>query len=225
MYQFEYKDNHIIADIEGKKCLIDTGSPISLGKCTIEIDGQTHSLENDMYMGESLDNIAGHVGCDLDALIGGDILSAHEALFVWLHKGEILFHNPMGDHGVPLELFNLIPIISISIEAQELRAYIDTGAKQSYISSTIAQDIPHEGTITDFYPTQGEFTVPVVSMKYIEPSTDHKKEDQHKFAILPESLEGLLSMANCDVILGMDWLKREEKSHFLINYRDKKFIS
>lgn len=221
--KFEYIDNHIIADVNGKHCLIDTGSPFSLGDGKINIDGKIHFLNGISYMGASLESIAEKVGTHLDALIGGDILSAHEGLFVWTQKMEVHFSTMMGGakDEPSLEFFSNIPIIQITINSKVVKAYIDTGAKQSYIDSTMAEGLSHEGEVSDFYPTLGMYTAPLVSSSYLEPKSSI--ESSLKFAVLPQALSSLLSMTGCKAILGNDWLKNNNKMHFQINYRDKNF--
>jgi hypothetical protein len=220
---FEYADNHIVASIDGKQCLIDTGSPNSLGEGVIKIEDKDFTFKGKSIMGTNLESIAKHIGTHLDALIGGDVLSVIGGLFVWIDKMEIHFDNPMGRDEGTVELFNNIPIIPITIRGRAVRAYIDTGAKQSYIDSAIAEGLPNEGESTDFYPTLGSFTAPLVSVRYVEPGREG--ETTLKFAILPNALSGLLSMTGCKAILGIDFLKNNGKKHFQINYRNKLFTN
>lgn len=232
---FDYINNHIVADIGGKKCLIDTGSPFSLGEGVIIINDIKHVLNGGTFMGATLDSISRAVGTHLDALIGADILSKHEGVFVWINSYmQINFCISIGPekdlsnkNEVPVDFFNLVPIISINIQGQTVKAFIDTGAKQSYLDSTLAVGLPIVGSVGDFYPTIGEFTTPTVQAKYVEPTpTMTGPEDSALiFGIMPASLLPLLSVKGCKAILGLDWLKNGNKSHFQINYRDKRFFS
>lgn len=209
-YSYHYTNNHIIADLNGRQCLIDTGSPISLGDGEVKIDRKTHQLPGRDYVSYSLDEISQHVGENLDALIGGDILSQHPGLFIWWQKNELHFLNMNGTGGNPLDLWNNIPIIEIKLKNQLLRAYVDTGAKVSYIDKDLVADLPRCGEMQDFYPGYGEMTVSLVMV------------DNFQFAILPNDLERLLEMADCHAILGVDWLSKD-KAHMQINYKDKTF--
>ncbi len=223
MYNYKYQDGIIIADIDGKQCLIDTGAPNSMGVGEIRVDGIAHRLGGDTFMGASLESISEQVGTPLDALIGGDILSAHEGLYVWLRKNEISFTNNVGGEGIPLELFMTIPIIPITIQGQEVQAFVDTGAKQSYLDTSIARDLPSEETGTDYYPGVGTFDVPLVSAEYKDPTGTGTAV--LKFGILPDALAPLIAMAGCKAILGMDWLINNGKNHFQVNYSDRKFTN
>ncbi|MDD2287440.1 MAG: hypothetical protein PHH52_00595 [Patescibacteria group bacterium] len=223
-YPFSYFDNHIVAYINGKSCLIDTGSPISIGEGILKIAGQTHQISNNMFGAASLGDISNQVGVELDFLIGGDILSKHYGLFIWLKKREVIFSGTIRkDAVVNLELFSNVPIICLQINNKLVKAYIDTGARQSYISPSLAFDSIHEGEVSDFYPGYGPMRAPVVSAAYsIE---NIKNNDNFKFAILPEDLSSLLFMAECNAILGVDWLLDGDCNCFQINYENRNFIN
>jgi hypothetical protein len=69
----------------------------------------------------------------------------------------------------------------------------------------------------------GQFNAEQVAITM--PATlDHDSRDiEMNIAVLPVTLSGLLSMLNCEVILGMDWLTASDKAHLAINYENKLF--
>lgn len=219
MYTFSIQNKHLIADINGKRCLIDTGSPASFGNTDITINGRIYHLAPSGF-GVSFETIATHVGAPIDALIGADILSKHGGLFVWNSKLELHLSvmQPGGD--VPMQLVSGIPVVSVTVAGQTIDACIDTGAPYTYVASEIADSARITGQIEDFYPTIGTFTAPTVALPITDPHTN--KDTTHTVAVLPDTLGSLLTMINCKAILGLDWLSNN-KSHFQINYRDKMF--
>ncbi|MEI6379065.1 MAG: hypothetical protein WCO55_05375 [Candidatus Falkowbacteria bacterium] len=217
-YHFNFVNNHIIADIGGKMCLIDTGAPTSMGEGEISIDNQGHLLGGGTANGVSLREIADHVGTPLDALIGGDILSKHGEMDIWLYKDLILFSDGQEKFdGIPFELYMDIPVTSLNIKGKSVRAFVDTGAKQSYVSEALATGLPHVGEAEDFYPGLGAFKVPLVSFEY---SVKYRAGNL-KFAIVPPALSQLLAAADCQVILGVDYMLSTGLELFKFNYVHK----
>lgn len=84
-YHFTLTDNHIIANINGKKCLIDTGSPMTIGNQNLQIAGHDFTCI-DSFMGVSLESLPKSVGTDLDYLIGSDVLSSFIVDIDWEKK-------------------------------------------------------------------------------------------------------------------------------------------
>jgi len=82
MQEFEYSlvDGHIIFDIEGKKTLLDTGAPISIGTGrSIKFCGRDFPLKDD-YMGVDVVSLSKLVGAQIDVLMGMDIIGHHDCL-------------------------------------------------------------------------------------------------------------------------------------------------
>jgi hypothetical protein len=220
MYSFKIINDHLIVDIAGQPCLLDTGSPVSFGiSDTIVIGGRENKLQQSGF-GVSIEAIAAEIGVPIVALIGGDILSRLGGLFVWNFKEELHFSTSMADSDAPVRFVQNIPIIPITIAEQTVDACIDTGAPHSYVTKTLAKGHAITGQITDFYPTMGSFTADTVTLDIVDPHT--KNLAPYTCAVLPDSLASLMALIDCQVILGLDWL-RYEKSHFKIGYRDKIF--
>jgi hypothetical protein len=214
-YPFEYVDNRIVADIRGKRCLIDTGAPFSLGHNVFD-------FLQDTFDGGDLQSISEHLGAPLDMLMGGNILSAFDGFFVWTEKQEIHFNNlaSEGIVAVPMELRMNIPIISLSLHGQTVQAMIDSGSKQSFVKSEFVEGVPFDGEFVDFYPGFGSIVAPLVSLKYKE--IGGVEEKNFKFAVMPKETAQVFEDTGLFAMLGVDWL-RNGKDHFQINYRDKNF--
>jgi len=50
-----------------------------------------------------------------------------------------------------------IPIIKMTVDNQELKFFLDTGAKLSYLSDSLTSNYESVGTDEDFYPGVGKF--------------------------------------------------------------------
>jgi hypothetical protein len=140
MYSHELVNNHIIAKIGGKNVLIDTGAPSSIGEGSLRLNGTDFALPGTIFMGVTLDSISDSVGIQLDVLMGADILQ-QTGLFVWFYKKQINFSD-MSTPNISIDFCMGIPIATINILGNPVRACVDTGAQYSYISPGLAGDLP-----------------------------------------------------------------------------------
>ncbi len=74
--------NHMLLEVEGKLALIDTGSPISMGRGNLlQLEGRRWTPSQS---GEGvLDVVSEHLNTPVEWLLGYDILSAHRMLIDW----------------------------------------------------------------------------------------------------------------------------------------------
>lgn len=219
-YMIDAFDNHLILVNKDKKILIDTGSPISISNQEeIEIFGLTHK-SSQTYLGVTIDGISKRIGYDLDALVGGDILKNlifqvdfNNRLFSVLESFPC--EDRDGKEVVDIDLYMDIPIIEILVGKDSTRAFLDTGAKISYLNRQRTEGLKAIDEREDFYPTFGTFSTPI----YEVPVNFKGREILLTFGVLPEPLEASLSMANTTAIIGNDIF-----SHFSLtfDYKNKK---
>ena len=94
-----------------------------------------------------------------------------------------------------------IPIININLGNEPIRAFLDTGAKISYLNSEYVQDLNSIGEKEDFYPSIGVFKTFMYNKSIMFP---HDKQLNLIFGALPESLEQALSFGGTKAIIGND---------------------
>jgi len=218
--KFNAIDNHIVANIDGKNVLIDTGAPFSLGSGELDIGSKRH-IVRDNFHGISLSDIVTDSGLQLDFLIGSDILKNYTLEINWKEKyiefTDEYMNNNIGGN-VEVELFMGIPVIPISINGKPQKAFLDTGAKLSYLSGEFTQELTSIGEEKDFYPGMGTFNTNVFEVD-IEIT---EKRMKLRFGNLPESLQRLFSMSPAKGIIGNDIFKYFDK--LALNYKDKYLV-
>jgi len=198
-------DNHIIIELDGKNILIDTGAPHSFGETSeIKILGKIYNLA-DNYLGLTTNELGEYIGADIDIVLGGDVLS--KIYFLVDFQANMLYMDrfpvTLDGRAITVSMFMNIPIIQFEINGQQIRAFLDTGAKISYLDPQITANYPSTGTETDFYPGVGQFS----TATYEIPVTLNNCECSLVFGNLPELLQMSLMMANTRAILGNDLFK------------------
>lgn len=218
-YPIEFFDNHIITHIDGKSILIDTGSPFSLGDCrSIQLLGNNYSLYS-KCLNFSIDDISELLGKKVNVLLGGDILR-DIYFYINCDKKIIQFSSePLSINGeqILIVLENNVPTLDLQINGNNFKAFLDTGAKISYIDPEITSNYKSIGRANDFYPGLGRFETNI----YEVPIT----LGSYSFTIvagnLPDILQMLSFILNSKVFLGNDIFKF---FNVYFSYRDKKIV-
>jgi len=204
-YSIEIVDNHIICLIDGKRVLLDTGAPNSISDGnSLLLLGKNFSF-SPSFMGFSTDELSNQVGTEINILLGGDVLK-HLNFFVDWENKTILFSSTAFKYKgarAPLDFFMNIPIVLLNIDGKIIRAFLDTGAKLSYLNPDLTSNHSLLGTALDFYPGFGQFNTYIYEVPVILAD--------HTFTIiaghLPNLLQMTLMMANTSGILGNDIFK------------------
>jgi hypothetical protein len=153
---------HVLAEIGGKTCLIDTGSPVTVGnRSPFTMLGMRFEVAP-KYGPVTIEQIAESVGTGLDYLIGLDVLQE----FPWdidLEEGRITIYEA----GLPPEItsgwyemkcgsFLGGPMLEFVLNGKRLQGFLDTGAPTQYAPSD-AYLGPPTGLVDDFFPGIGGF--------------------------------------------------------------------
>ncbi len=154
---------HLLAEIGGLRVLIDSGIPVSLGReDEWAFMQRVHPLSRG-YMGVDLEEISRLVGTPLDIVMGADILKRYCVQFE-LPRGRISFsEQPMlrGGQQFPLSEMMGVPSLTVDIGGRAQQAFLDTGAKLSYVARDLLQGLAPVGRAQDFYPGLGSFETDV----------------------------------------------------------------
>lgn len=162
--RFELYDELIIVDIDGIKCLVDTGSPQSFSlknsSVLLNLNGKTyplHTIPQSKNILESLRVLIPDVS--VDCFIGGDILSMTN-LSVDYQNQEIYFEVVKALHEDNCQMLimkqkNNWPMISIAHNGYYLDTALDTGAKYTFIKSRFLNLNEPVGKYVDHSPIAG----------------------------------------------------------------------
>lgn len=136
-------------------------------------------------------------------MLGADILSDFKILLdyqiqiIEFNKQEIDIDGTQAD----ISNFMGIPIIIMTVDNQELKFFLDTGAKLSYLSDNLTSNYESVGTDEDFYPGVGKFQTECFEI----PTVFGHYEFVVKYGNLPTLLQMTLMLGGTDGIIGFDF--------------------
>jgi len=207
-------DGHIMFEVDGKKVLLDTGSPVSLGSCgTLEIDGSVYEVQ-DSCMTLPWNDLRMLIGIDVDALLGMDVISEFD-LTLNPVDSQVTFdrENRLEDReSVQLRLFAEIPVLEVKIQGRPVKVFFDTGARLSYIDRTLTWAGECLGHEFDFHPSMGRFE----TQTFMTTVEIDGYEAELKTGVLPESLRRKLIVLGIKGILGTTLLE-----HYTITFSSR----
>ena len=195
-------DNHLFINIRDKTLLLDTGSPITIGKGeNFTFLSKEYRVYNE-FMGNKFNEIVKNFDEEFEILLGGDILGD---FYLIIDDENIIFSKQQPEFrgiSIPFEKMMNIPIIGVAIDSNKLKAFWDTGAKISYVRTEYAIERTSNMIVEDFYPGYGVFTTPVYEMPIELANFNLNME----FGVLPDFLELALLSAGVEAIIGNDIL-------------------
>lgn len=202
-YIYQSVHGHIVVNIEGRPCLLDTGSPFSVGHEPITISGQEFPV-HPSYLGVTCDYLSDNIGVPIEGMIGADIISAL-TMSIYSSERMVQFSERPADGSIVIAVqdFMGVPIIPVAIGGRVLRMFFDTGAPISYLLPEFLQGYQPEGRHEDFYPLLGNFLTKTYSL-----GANIGGEGQIlRFGELPEELHMIMDAGKVQGILGTEMLK------------------
>ncbi len=157
------KGHMLIRGGRGRLGLLDTGSPVSIGR------GQQYRIANQVWnpsttMHAVLDTAGTHLGRPVEWLFGHDFFAANRVLIDWpARQVHLLDRNHPEQEGIsiPIELVMGVPVVTGRSRRGIVRAVIDSGASISYVPAALVEGLTPVGRKKDFYPGFGEFETDV----------------------------------------------------------------
>lgn len=197
-----FKGHPIINDGENI-ILIDTGAPSTIHDSDSLIFCSESFGCSTNYMGLTVSKISEMLGTEITTLLGADILSNFKIHFDYKNEVVDFSKEAITFEGTEIDISNFmgIPIIELSIDNQNLKFFLDTGAKLSYLSDSITSNYESIGTDEDFYPGVGKFETPC----YEIPTSFGEHNFIVKYGNLPTLLQMTLMIGGTDGIIGFDF--------------------
>jgi hypothetical protein len=159
IYDLVPDERHVIVDVAGKQCLIDTGSPFILGDGPIEFGGETFQATNKTSIkGWSFEEIkASGMIDEVDFILGTSALQ--KPFLIDKQSGQFVFTPISGSVKTGSALMG-VPVCKGYVDGKPARFLVDTGAPVTFVPSKIEWGVPDEDVFRDFYPLQGWFDSP-----------------------------------------------------------------
>ena len=159
-YPLSQHDGHLLIEVDGRRYLVDTGSPWSLGSQPVQLGGREFPVQPSDLMGNTCESIAGMVGIPFDGLLGTDILGEFDLEFS-VRDGVLRLSATLLDieDGPVVESVHGVPLVGVEIGGEVVPMFFDTGAPLSYLSEEWVQGRTALGEVEDFHPLLGRFQV------------------------------------------------------------------
>ncbi|MEO7647174.1 MAG: DUF6569 family protein [Gemmatimonadaceae bacterium] len=191
-HPLEIVRDHLLLRLDGGLALIDTGSPVSIGRGT-SLTLQEREWTPSTATGFALDAASEHLGIHVEWLLGHDVIRAHPLLLDWRAQRARVGRVRYNRHSAlihPVEFAMGIPIIQASQQGAPIRAVLDTGAALSYAPAEAIAGRAATGSHRDFFPGVGEFETQTWSV----PVQFGEREVVVSVGVLPMQLQLLFSM-------------------------------
>ena len=205
-YGLRFEKGHLFAEIESKKFVLDTGSPMSMAASPgLNFRGQELRLPGNV-MGLTPAQLTGFIGTEVHGLLGTDVLNEADLLFDF-ERGKLVIPGaplPMEGEAISFKPVMGVPLVEAVVDGQVFGFFFDTGARISYFQEEdVLAGFPKVGTDEDFYPGFGRFSTDTYRLEV--------RLLSRAFSLvtgtLPAMLGLSLGMAGADGILGNEVLQ------------------
>jgi hypothetical protein len=210
---FEIVDGHFVLESDGKRLLLDTGSPTTYGRqASFVLDGTRHDASTGREARQVLRHIDEHVGPGIDVLLGNDVLE-QTPFTIEIAERRIVFGTLGGGSETALEISG-VPKIATMINGHEIRAIIDTGAPVSYVLAEKVAGLPVHSRISDHNPSVPGAAVFESDLCKVEVACGAHLNELLVGAMTQREIVGLVHSLDAQAILGFAWLNQFTKVGF-----------
>lgn len=203
-HPLEIYDGHSLARVDGRLLLVDTGSPKSFGVGALTLSGQVFPLAADLR-GITSATVSAQLGRSVDGLLGADVLSSFVVIFDW-HRQVIAFADeaPAWPGSAPMSLVSGLVATRFSLAGRELGAFLDSGAKISYLDPDFLGSGRPAGRARDFHPSCLAFETAIEDAEIAWGGLRFPV----RFGRLPKSLQAMVDAGGLRSVLGSDLFRR-----------------
>ena len=210
-------DGHAIIESVDHQILIDTGSPKTIHtSTTLDFMGKSFSCLRE-FGGVNSARLSALIGSPVTTLLGMDIISQFKVLFDYSNHRIWFSETDMFSKGaeIPLGQVSNIPIMELEVLGRSLKFLLDSGAKLSYLETSLTKGLPSQEAASDFHPSYGAFETPIYTLECTVVGATFPVT----FGNLPSQLAGILPHANVQGIIGFDLFNRFQ---VLLNMQENK---
>lgn len=199
------ENGHPIVRLKGVTALVDTGAPQSIGNgASLVLPGRTVQPAGS-FIGLDIKEVSGWVGLPIDVLLGMDALGLFE-FGLDLPAGHLTLAGPgevkWQGKELPYQSLGGVPTIDVAVNGHTIRAFLDTGAKLSYVTPAFVAGVVPVRSERDFYPGFGVFETEVRELSLAIGGETVSMD----FGVLPAAISGLLGATGVQAIIGAQLL-------------------
>lgn len=168
-FEIDMYDGHLIFISDGMKVLIDTGCPVTIGKeNSFKFMGEEYACRTS-FGGRDIYSISQLMNYDIDVFMGMDVIEKFYVRTDYKRKQVTFSEEPL-----PVEQMSSTPIIRgqmgevciyLTINGNNVKLALDTGAKISYIDNSYTEGDNQVGIKDDFNPLIGHFQTPIFAIE------------------------------------------------------------
>lgn len=202
-FQIQLFKGHPIINEGENRILIDTGAPTTIhASDSLNFYSESYGCSTN-YMGLTVSKISDMLETEITTLLGADILSDYRILLDYQNQVIEFSKQEINIDGTQTDISNFmgIPIIKMRVDNQELKFFLDTGAKLSYLSDSLTSNYESIGTDEDFYPGVGKFQTECFEI----PTVFGDNKFIVKYGNLPKLLQMTLMLGGTDGIIGFEF--------------------
>jgi len=202
-FQIQLFKGHPIINEGENRILIDTGAPTTIhASDSLNFYSERYGCSTN-YMGLTVSKISDMLETEITTLLGADILSDYRILLDYQNQVIEFSKQEINIDGTQTDISNFmgIPIIKMTVDNQELKFFLDTGAKLSYLSDSLTSNYKSIGTDEDFYPGVGKFQTECFEI----PTVFGDNKFIVKYGNLPKLLQMTLMLGGTDGIIGFEF--------------------
>jgi len=222
---FELVAGHIIIKKEGKRFLLDTGSPISFGSAgRVRLFGNSVTLVPNappldaVAIGKQVGGLAEPaVDMELDGLVGTHLFRGLALTIDWEARTVTTRSARTEATGWRGDQIGGLPSARISINGREVTAVTDTGARSCFADPRLLAGSPVVGKTRDFFPGHGSFETTVHS---VQAQLDGMTETI-RIAEAPPIIVRAMNAAGADALIGTDLMMRRGLTRFVFPQQGK----
>jgi hypothetical protein len=209
---FDMIAGHLLARIADRRALLDTGSPVTFGRCDrLRLLGDEHPVSPGI-LGFTVDAAVAHLRTlpqvpkdfDFDVLLGTDLLWGHRLLLDFTARLMRLDLAPGFSTHVPGAARKRFIVEDLLVWGAPVTSVVDTGAPVSYLATSQSGGFPKAGRARDFFHGEGDFEVTLRRGRAIF----RGREVTVDFAEPPASVSMAMRLLGVDAIVGTDLLEQ-----------------
>jgi hypothetical protein len=216
---FELVAGHIIIVKEGKRFLLDTGSPLSFGSAgTVRLFGNSVTLVPNASpldaaaIGMQVGNLATpRRELKLDGLLGTPLFRGLALTIDWEEQTVTTRSGRTETRGWRGDQRGGLPSARLAINGRAVTAVPDTGARSCFADPKLLAGAPVVGKTRDFYPGHGSFATTVRSVQLELGGTT----ETFQIAEAPPIIVAAMNAAGAEALIGTDLMMSRGPSRFV----------